>query len=98
MTPYKAAWEAFKKSRDGTALLSEFSWNHAVSGPFLENRIREAFDAGWNAEKLAPTLPAAKHAHEGSVTFDRGETCLKCGKDMYDPVHSQATSEGVKGA
>jgi hypothetical protein len=29
----------------------------------------------------------AKHAHQGSVGIDRGETCLHCGKDMHDPVH-----------
>ena len=33
------------------------------------------------------------HQHVGSPTVDRGETCLKCGKDMHDPVHSQSQTE-----
>lgn len=31
--------------------------------------------------------PVAPHKHRGSVTVDRGETCLDCGRDVSDPVH-----------
>jgi hypothetical protein len=29
------------------------------------------------------------HPHEGSVSVDRGETCLRCGRDMNHPVHHE---------
>ena len=36
------------------------------------------------------------HAHAGSLTLDRGETCIKCGKDMHDPIHSSQSYSGEK--
>jgi hypothetical protein len=37
-----------------------------------------------------------RHAHVGSPTIDRGETCIECGKDMHDPVHGSQSTSGEK--
>ena len=31
--------------------------------------------------------PYAPHPYEGSPTVDRGETCVRCGADMHNPIH-----------
>jgi hypothetical protein len=70
----------------------------------LLEQLWQAFHEGWNTHawqapvdaqfprtESGPKAPVAHpHKHEGSPTFDRGETCLVCGRDMNDPVHSSA--------
>lgn len=34
---------------------------------------------------------SARHKHRGSPSYDRGETCLDCGRDMHDPIHAVKT-------
>ena len=50
-------------------------------------------------ERVDPTdvyIKPKPHTHVGSPSVDRGETCLDCGKDMYDPIHSTTANREAK--
>lgn len=44
VTAYKKAWEAFRGNDP-----ESFDLFSLTPGPYLENRLHRAFDAGWNA-------------------------------------------------
>lgn len=57
-------------------------------------RFKRVLD-NWNAslfqridDGVRSQSDVSPHAHAGSLTLDRGETCIKCGNDMHDPIHS----------
>lgn len=48
-TPYSRAWKAFRKTSEYSTLLA-LSTGDNEEERFAENRLRTAFDAGWNAK------------------------------------------------
>lgn len=48
-TPYSKAWDELKASDEYRQIRDGID----IADPYLENRIRRAFDAGWNARGRA---------------------------------------------
>jgi hypothetical protein len=66
-----------------------------LRGDYLMKQEMDARSDAWLKEVDGPHLTHSTHSHVGSPTVDRGETCLTCGRDMHDPIHSStSTSEG----
>lgn len=53
MTPYKKAWERWRESWEFDRLMELEAGPDRPARSVLENRLRWAFDAGWNAAQQA---------------------------------------------
>lgn len=54
-TPYSKAWQKFKNTKGYTGTAASMVMR-GFSQPYIDNMLRESFDAGWNAKQDLPTI------------------------------------------
>jgi hypothetical protein len=64
-TPYSRAWRAFRESDDFKHIVFA---NSETESKYLVNRLRVAFDAGWNAKTSSILEALDQRAERGAPT------------------------------